>query len=134
MTKDNKTHENQANGRIKSSWKLVNPGQEEILLRKGLSNNMNQLCDQRRNMNFKKSEHFVYNKGKKVLMKNVISKKDFRDLKDLGIDKVFLYKEVRTTKILDKMYQHISQKSELSHVDWVIKWKADGHDGNPPNY
>lgn len=32
------------------------------------------------------------------------------------------------------MSQHLSLKSELSHVDWVIKGKDDGQDGGPPNF
>lgn len=64
MAKDKTTQGNRAKGRINNSKELVNLGKEEILLRKGLSTNMNLLCDQRWNMNFNKSEHFVNNKGK----------------------------------------------------------------------
>lgn len=130
MVKDKSVHGNRAKGRNKGSRKVVNFGQEEILMRKELSTNMNQLCDQRRNMNFNESEHFVNNKGNKVLIKDFIFEKDFRGLQDLGIDKVFVYKEVRTTKIS----QHISHKFDLSHMDWIIKGKAGGQDGDPPNF
>lgn len=85
-------------------------------------------------MNFNKSEHFVNNKGKNVLMKKVISKKDLNGLQDLKIDKFNMYEEERTTKISNKMYQHISQKSELSHKDCIIKGKDDDQDEGPPNF
>lgn len=64
MAKDKTSHGNLAKGKIKGSRKLVNPGQKEIILRKTLSTNMNQLCDQKWNMNLNKSEHFINNKGK----------------------------------------------------------------------
>lgn len=54
-------------------------------------------------------------------MKKVMSEKDFRGLQDLGIDKVIMYEEERTTKMPDKMYQHLSQEFELAHEDWIIK-------------
>lgn len=75
---------------------------------KGLSTNMNQLCDQMRNMNFNKSGYFVNNKGKEVLMKKNIYKKGFRGLQDLRIDKFFMSKEGRTTNMSDKISPHIS--------------------------
>lgn len=43
-----------------------------------------------------------------------------------------MYEEEITTKMPDNMYQHLSQKSELSHVDWVIKGRVDGKDEGPP--
>lgn len=47
MDKDKTTHGNRAKGKIKGSWKLVYLSQEKILLREGLSTNMNQLYNQR---------------------------------------------------------------------------------------
>lgn len=61
-------------------------------------------------------------------MNKVVSEKHFRGLQDLQIDKVSMYKEVRITN----MSQHLSHKSKLSHVDWVIKGKVDGPTGSPP--
>lgn len=131
MVRDKIARGNRAKGRIKGAGKLVNFVQEEVPLRKGLSTNMNQLGDQKRHMNFNKSEQMV-NKGKEVLMKKVIYEKYFNGSQDLRIDKVFMYEEERTTKMYNNISQYLSQKSELSHVDWAIKWKVDGKVGGPP--
>lgn len=130
MDKDKTSYGNRSKGRIKGSSKVVNFDQEEILLRKWLSTNMKQPCDQRWNINFKKYKHFSNNKHNEVLMKKVMSEKYFRGLQDLGPDKVFLYEEGRTTKI----FEHLSQNYELSHVDWVIKGKADDQVGGHANF
>lgn len=54
MARDKSAHGNKTNGRLKVSGKMSNFRQEEVLLRKGLSTNMN----------FNKSKHCV--KGKEV--------------------------------------------------------------------
>lgn len=54
------THGNQEKGRIKGSGKVVSPSKKEVPLEKGLSTNVNQLCIQRKNINFKSD---VTNKG-----------------------------------------------------------------------
>lgn len=112
MARDKITHGKRAKRRIKGSDKLGNPDQKEVHLRNILSTNVNQLCIQRRNMNFNNSNGDVTNKGKEVHLKKVIYEKYIRGLKDLRVDKVLMYKDGRTTK----MSQHLSQKSELSHV------------------
>lgn len=66
------THGNRLKGIIRGLKKLVDLGREEVLLRKGLManmNNINHMCDQRQNMNFYKSKGGVTNKGKVVLWK-----------------------------------------------------------------
>ncbi|CAI8588388.1 unnamed protein product [Vicia faba] len=85
-------------------------------------------------MNVNKSKHYVTNKGKKVFMKKVIYEEDIRSLQDLGIDKASMYEEERSTKMSKNMFQHLAQKSELSHEDWVIEGKANGQTGGPPNF
>ncbi|CAI8615774.1 unnamed protein product [Vicia faba] len=74
----------------------------------------------------------VTNKGKKGLMKKVISKEDIRGLQGLKIDKENTNKEERLTKISDKMSQHLTQDSELSHEHYVIKGKTDDQARCPP--
>lgn len=67
MARDRTTHGNKVKGRIKGSEKLVSLGQEKVLLKKGITTNVNQLCDQRWNMKFNNSKHYVTNKGKILL-------------------------------------------------------------------
>lgn len=55
-------------------------------------------------------------------MKKAIYDKGFNGMQDLQIDKFIMYEEERTIK----MSQHLSQKSELSHDDWVIEGNVDG--------
>lgn len=53
MAKDKTNYGNRAKGRINGSRKIINPGQEEVPLRKNLSTNVNQPCFQMRDIIFK---------------------------------------------------------------------------------
>ncbi|CAI8607423.1 unnamed protein product [Vicia faba] len=66
-------------------------------------------------------------KGKKVLIKKVISEEDVKILQDPKIDKGDIYEDERPTKMLEQMFQHLTRESELSHEDCVFKGKVDGH-------
>lgn len=92
MPKDQNAHGNRAKGRIKGLRKVVNPSQKKVLLRKDLSTNVNQLCIQKKNVNFRSG---VTKKGREVFFKKVITTKYNMSLKDLKIDKANWYEEER---------------------------------------
>lgn len=96
MTKDKTFHGYRAKGRIKGSRKVVNPCQKEVPIGKDLSTNVNQLCIQRKNMNFKSD---VTNQGQEFLLKKAIYAKGIMSLKYLKIHRVNWYEEERSTKM-----------------------------------
>lgn len=132
MSKENTIHvtpRNRANGRLKGLGNLENPSQ--VLLRKATSSkniNINHMSDQRWNMNFYKSKCDVNKKGKEVIMKKVIYEEYFKVLQGFKID------NDRPSKMSDKIYQHRTLESELSHEDYIIKGNVGGQDGGPPNF